>query len=332
MPKETSDKEKGKTNELIVGAVDAATSAGRKGLRFATEMLNQAANGGKILADGFTKGTKELTEKVKEESYAKRLKKYNPLFHKEYFNPNFYVPNIIMIVDDAVRRDVDVCQGAIGWRENIKGTEVLFLYDEFVTASNLKFIPAAVCDEIYYVDTFDRKCFVKLDYIFQKTHEEKLAELEHIAYCLGAKKCSIYIVEKEVIHDRKRKNLEIKEKKNAITATEGGEVETVNDSSQKRAGKSEIYFKGNDTVIMPNLKWFQNDNIILNLIEYRSNKGNEITTRTLELKGASATTMSRKAASNIDMAVAGMGINQSYSMEEKAVKESESQMLYYLEF
>lgn len=332
MPKETVDKDKRKPNELISGAVDAATSAGRKGLHIVTEVLNQAANSGRVLADGFTKGTKELAEKVKEDSYAKRLKKYNPIFPKEYFSSDFYVPNIITIVDDAIRRDVDVCRGAIGWRENVKGTEVLCLYDEFVAESGLKFIPAAVCDEIYYIDTFDKKCFVKLDYIFQKTHEEKIAELEHIAYCLGAKTCSIRIVEKEVIHDKKRKSLEIKEKKNAVEVTEGGEAEAEKNSSQQRAGKSEIHFKGNDSVIKPKLKWFQNDNIILNLIEYRSDKGNEVTTRTLELKGVSTTTMSRKAASNIDMTVAGMGINQSYSMEEKSVKESESHILYYLEF
>lgn len=332
MSKETNDKEKRKPNELITGAVDAATSAGKKGIHIATGMLTQAANSGKVIADGLAKGRKELAEKAKEDSYAKRLKKYNPLFPDEYFSADFYVPNIIMIVDDAVRRDINVCQGAIGWRENVKGTEVLFIYDEFVAECGLKFIPVAACDEIYYVDTFDKQCFVKLDYIFQKTHEEKLAELEHIAYCLGAKNCSIRIIEKEIIHDKKNKILELKGKKNAVAVTEGGEIESVNDSSQQRAGKSDIHFKGNDSVVMPKLKWFQNDNIILNLIEYRSNKGNEITTRTLELKGASSTTMSRRAAYNIDMAVAGMGVNQSYSMEERSVKESESQILYYLEF
>ena len=51
------------------------------------------------------------------------MKQYNPLFPEEYFSDTFFVPNIIRIVDDAVRRDIDVCQGAIGWRENKKGTE-----------------------------------------------------------------------------------------------------------------------------------------------------------------------------------------------------------------
>lgn len=79
------------------------------------------------------------------------MKKYNPLFPEEYNSDDFHVPNIICIVDDAVRRDIDVCQGAIGWRENKKDTEVLFLYDEFVEKSGLKFVPAPVCDEIYYI-------------------------------------------------------------------------------------------------------------------------------------------------------------------------------------
>jgi len=68
----------------------------------------------------------------------------------------------------------------------------------------LDFVPAAICDEIYYVDAHDKKRFIKLDRVFQQSHEERLAELEHIAYSLGAKYCSIEIEEKEIKHDKRK--------------------------------------------------------------------------------------------------------------------------------
>ena len=41
-------------------------------------------------------------------------------------------------------------------------------------------------DEIYYIDPYEKNRYIKLDCIFQQTHEEKLAELEYIAYSLLA--------------------------------------------------------------------------------------------------------------------------------------------------
>jgi hypothetical protein len=63
--------------------------------------------------------------------------------------------------------------------------------------SGLQFIPMATCDAVYYVDSFDRTKFIKADSYFKKIQEERVAELEHIACCLGAKWCYIEVVEKE---------------------------------------------------------------------------------------------------------------------------------------
>ena len=151
-------------------------------------------------------GVAAMVEKSKADSYARRMKKYNPLFPDQYKSESFNLPNIIMIVDDAVRRGIDVCEGSIGWLRKENDVEILCLYDEAVTFSGLQFVPAATCDSVYYVDSFDRKRFVRLDCLFRKSHEEKIAELQHIAYCLGAKNCSIQIRETDIQKkDSKRK-------------------------------------------------------------------------------------------------------------------------------
>ena len=317
--------EKKKPGIAVAGVVDKAAKTGKKGMEL-------VAAGGKSLAEGIVVGAKSLSDKSKIENYNKRMKKYNPLFPEEYFSADFFVPNIICIVDDAVRRDVDVCKGAIGWRENKRGAEVLYLYDEFVEQSGLSFVPMVLCDEIYYIDSFDRKKFVKLDYIFQKSHEEKLAELEHIAYSLGAKSCVIEIEEKEVKRDKKKRSNETKESKDLMKVKESYESESSNDSSLKCTSKSETNFTGNNSVSMPKLKWFAHDNNILNLIDYRINSGNAITSKTLQLSGASSATMSRNAACSIDVAVSGMGIGQEYNMEDKSIRESTMRITYKVEF
>lgn len=322
---ETLSEEKKKSGIMVAEVMDKAAQTGKRGVEL-------VALGSKTIANGIATGAKTFSDKSKIDNYNKRKKKYNPLFPEEYFSDTFFVPNIVCIVDDAVRRDIDVCKGAIGWRENKRGTEILYLYDEFVEQSGLSFVPMALCDEVYYIDSFDRKKFVKLDCVFQHSHEEKLAELEHIAYALGAKSCVIEIEEKEIKRDKKKRSSETKETKDLMKIKENYESEASSDSSMKYVSKTETYFKGNDLVEKPKLKWFVHDNNILNLIEYRIKGGNEVTSKTLELSGASSATMSRNAACSIDVTVSGMGVKQDYNMEDKSIRESMMRIIYRVEF
>jgi len=332
MGKNTNDEKRTTVNELMSAVADKTAQAGKKGFELASTALAQTASGSKALAGKIAKSAEELSEKTKLDNYNKRMKRYNPLFEDEYRSGNFFVPNIICIVDDAVRRDVDVCQGAIGWREDKKGVEVLFLYDEFVDKCGLNFVPTALCDEIYYVDSFDKKRFIKLDYIFKQAHEEKMAELANVASCLGAKSCTIEIEESVVQHDKKKKNIGTSGSRGVISATESYEAEVSADSAQKRSGRVYAEFVGSGEITRPVLKWFAHDNNILNLIESRITGTNPVKTQDLELSGSSSSTMSRKAAGAVDLAVASMGINQSYAMEDKSVNESSMKIIYHLEF
>lgn len=74
-----------------------------------------------------------------------------------------------------------------------------------------RFIPTATCDAVYYVDSFDRNNFINVNNLFERAHEERMAELEHIAYSLGAKRCSIELSEASSESGVKKKKLEIGE-------------------------------------------------------------------------------------------------------------------------
>lgn len=301
------------------------------------EMLSDIMKSTKAISKRATETAKNsvaaMVEKSHNDSYERRMKKYNPLFMERYQSKEFNLPNMIMIVDDAVRRGVDVCEGAIGWLGNEAGMEIMYLYDEAVQLSGLKFVPVAACDAVYYVDSFDRSRFIRTDYIFSKAHEEKIAELKHIAYALGAKRCTIEI--QEVTTDQQTQSKKMKSEVNYKGAVVGEEYESsaTNTTNTRRSGRVEVEFAGSDEPQKPELKWFAHDDNINRLIEMRFANKNAIKTETLELTGESSATMSQKIAYAIDGVMSKLGGAKGHkSMNAQAAKESQSRLIYIIEF
>ena len=241
-----------------------------------------------------------------------------------------------MIVDDAVRRGIDVCEGAIGWLSNENGIEVLHLYDEAIEMSGIQFVPAAVCDAIYYIDNFDRNRFINLDCIFDKAQEERLAELKHIAYSLGAKRCSIEISESSSESEVKKKKFDLGEavrvKSVQISSSKNVEKELSYQGKTQRSGKVTAEFEGSSIAQVPTLKWFQHDETIKRLIDMRCDGSNPIKKETLMLEGSASATMSQKAACAIDNAVSKMGVKGKSDIETKATRENRSKLVFEVEF
>ena len=317
-----------------------------------SNILQKASDIGKKVADNVQKGTQALAEKAKNDQYDRRMKKYNPLFPKEFKSKNFHLPNIIQIIDDATIRDIDVCQGAMGWRKKINGTEVLFLCDEAVKASGISFIPAVTCDAIYYVDNFDRNRYIKTDCIFSKAHEERMAELKHIAFALGAKKFTAEIVETEKVKEIDTKtssgkvnvkaNFAVPEKN--ISAESNETLCLINEVQQQNnvqlSGKVSSVFEGNDNPQHPNLKWFMHDDTIKGLIEMRCSQKNIIKSEELILEGRSSATMSKTTACNLDGVLTAIYnstkaiqiSSTSTTMEQQATREHTSKLIYTIQF
>jgi len=298
-----------------------------------TAFLHKASDLTKKSADGIKEAAKTISEKAKSDSYLRKVKKYNPLFPDKFKSENFNLPNMIEIVDDAVRRGIDVCEGAIGWISKVNDVEILHLYDEWIEESGIQFIPSGTCNTMYYVDNFDRNRFIKIDCIFDKAHEEKLAELERIAYLLGAKSCSIELVECAESIEVKRASFKANESwENKISSSEKSENSYQNVSLNKRSGKTTSYFKGSDTPTRPELKWFAHDDTIKRLIDMRCSDKNSIKSRILELKGSSSATMSQTAACSIDAVMGKMNGKANAEMEKQVKKENSSKLVYEIEF
>ena len=306
----------------------------KKGTETVSEALQKTSAMSKRISNTIQDKAKDLSDKNKNEIYLKKLKKYNPLFPDEFYGKDFNLPNMIVIVDDAVRKNIDVCKGAIGWLSNEKGMEILHLYDEEVEQSGITFVPAAICDAAYYVDRFDRKRFIQIDCIFSKAHEERLAELKHIAHSLGAKRCSIEITEVNMLSDSKKKSIEerISIPFGRASETASTELNISKTEDVSRSGIIEAVFEGCKEAKNPELKWFANDDTIKRLIEMRVNDINQIKSETLILEGSISATMSQKTACAIDGAIGKMGAGGKANMEGRATKENHSKLIFKIEF
>lgn len=293
-----------------------------------SKILSNAQDFSKKTAQNVQEATKAFAKKVKIDSQQRKLKKLNPLFSDEFSSDSFHIPNIIKIVDDAERRDIEMCEGAIGWRSKENNTEILFLYDEERERCGIEFVPNFSCNSIYCVDPFDRNRFIKVDCIFAKSQEEKLAELENIAFCLGAKACSIEIVSSETTSNINKTSFSATVKGGTLSS------ESRNDTSvcaaNKSTGKTVIKFEGHNSPTAPKLKWFTYDDTINNLIKMRCDSPNSIKSRALELSGSSSATMSVQTAIAID--ALSKKAKATSNMEAQSTMELNSKLVFEIEF
>lgn len=309
----------------------------KKGVEAVNSFLHKTTDAGKKAIIAVQEGSVALSEKAKQDSYARRVKKYNPLFPDEFYSESFCIPNMIMIVDDAVRRGIDVCEGSIGWRSNQNGMEVLHLYDEAVAMSGIRFVPAVTCDAVYYVDSFDRNCYIRTDCIFDRAHNERMAELKHIAHMLGAKSCSIELSENtNQINTASRKhnfseNASVKSVD--ISSNEEYQQSSTSQNDSKWSGRITSEFKGSDTPRRPKLKWFAHDETIKRLIDARCKDINALTCETIELFGSSSATMSQNTACAIDGAISKIGgVKGTSFMEANAKMEHSRKLIFRVQF
>ena len=311
----------------------------QEGIKQVGNAAMQVSEKSKQMANSTMENVHQLSAKIQDESYKAMLKKYNPVFPEVYNSDSFTVPNMIVIVDDAVCKGIEVCEGSIGWLSTQKDVEILHLYDEAVEFSGLKFIPVASCDSVYYVDNLDRNRYIKLDGYFDRMQNSKLAELEHIAFSLGAKRYTVEMQESTKEHSKSMKkafeNVKLpigKSKKGAYSSAEIN-YESLSQTSKKVLKEAE--FANGAEPVHPNLRWFKLDDEINNLIDMRLSgqiKNNEMKRYSIELEGSDYSNISAGTAAKIDAAVSKINAGAGYDMVSQHKKESSRKLVFKIEF
>lgn len=270
-----------------------------------------------------------ISNKMKKIAYKNKMKKYRPVFPNDFISEDFNLPNVIIIVDDAVRKDISVCKGAIGWLSTQKGVEILHLYDEAIEFSKINFIPTAICDTIYYVDPHNRNNFINTECYFSHMQKEKLAELQNIAYLLGAKKYSVEIIESK----KEKSDLRVEATEKDSYTGISNEAASENNSSNLQYNKSLAHatFLNERKPSVPKLIWFAYDDNIKNLISMCcSQEEKTLSQITIELSNSNSATMSTLTAAKIDSAIYELGASSKFNKQIE--EEYNHKMIYKIEF
>lgn len=265
-------------------------------------------------------GTKKIVDQTKENIHEQKAKKYTVVTSKEFKSKKFQTPTIIRIEDDFANREFVEDPDAIGWIEIHNEAPVLHMYMAFAKKCGLVFIDMLQRENVYCQDHFDSFKYINANQFFGKATKAKSAELHNIAFVLGAKKCSIEVVEKDVQKDSRQLKINVS---GAAPVSNAGESSTSNMQSVKNVSE----FEGHDNPKQPELKWFAHDENIKNLIKARLDKA--IKSTSLELDGASAETMSRSVACALDDI---LKVSGNASFEKQSVREYNNTIIFNIEF
>lgn len=279
----------------------------------------------------------EISNQAQEKRTNERIKKYHPLFADKLKSPDFKLPKLIQIVDENVRQGIDVCEGSIGWTSGEKDTSVLHIYNTAIKLVKVKFLPFAQCDSVYYVDPHNNNTYISVDTYFSNIQHEKLAELQNIAYSLGAKRYWVEVVDdksessllkKGATFNAQAKVKNQKGKAKSQLKVSGSEENKISSVASSKS-IAEASFSGTNEPTIPKLCWFSNDKNLQNIIKMRcEDRNSSITEYSLEL--ASSSSMSASTAIKIDATLSKFNVSCNF---QKNVQEEHSQKMFFkLEF
>lgn len=328
----------GEVGKAAEGAACVAVGAAEKAGGMAADAAGAAAKGAagmavagaKAVVDVAQKGIEDLNEFI-----------YKPVFPDEYNSPDYKIPKMIVIKDEASRKGIDVCKGAIGWAGKIGELEALCMYDDWAKTCGLSFVPAPSLDTAYYVHPFDSTKYVRVEDYTATMKKDMNAELADVAYCLGAKSYKIEHTEK------KSRSFHVKgHSKNSGSApllVDGDPVQASLDGKGKvsfgYAHESECHeflqqtFTGEAKASVPELRWYKDDSSVNQLIKTRCSEGMNVSkTYRCEITNTYSACVGMGLAKKLDSALAAIKIGQKDKLQSELKKDSKMEYVYEVNF
>ena len=328
----------GEVGKAAEGAACVAVGAAEKAGGMAADAAGAAAKGAagmavagaKAVVDVAQKGIEDLNEFI-----------YKPVFPDEYSSPDYKIPKMIVIKDEASRKGIDVCKGAIGWAGKIGELEALCMYDDWAKTCGLSFVPAPSLDTAYYVHPFDSTKYVRVEDYIATMKKDMNAELADVAYCLGAKSYTIEHTEK------KSRSFHVKgHSKNSGSApllVDGDPVQASLDGKGKvsfgYAHESECHeflqqtFTGEAKASVPELRWYKDDSSVNQLIKTRCSEGMNVSkTYRCEITNTYSACVGMGLAKKLDSALAAIKIGQKDKLQSELKKDSKMEYVYEVNF
>ena len=148
--------------------------------------------------------------------------------------------------------------------------------------------------------------FFDLESLYREIQKEKMSELQHVAYCLGAKYCKLEMHETQVSDSKQARQIKASVKKPAVASeSEGISADRSEQVSEDRRMLFERRFSGSDEVSRPPLNWYKNDKEINARIEMRCSDAstNAIQDYVVNIDCRSSATLAQTRASEIELGI-----------------------------
>lgn len=263
---------------------------------------------------------------------------FGSLLKEEIEAESFVLPKMINVIDASEKRTVDLEFGAIGWQSKEGKIKVLHIYEDALDIIPCDFYPSASSKSglVFYVDQLNPHRYIELSKYFDIVADEKRAELLDIAYRLGAKHCHLECREEKrsIVSGKAARKQTAKFQVDGVPfkATNQGEVEAEFEKYGTAVTLFSQEYSGSNDPQYPDLHWYEHDPKILQLIEARCDRANELKRYSAEISDTQSVTFDLNVAVGIDMAIKKMGLASNFSFEGQTRQEKRRELTFVVEF
>ena len=333
-------------NQVAEAAAKGADAAVKIAGAGADQFGNAAVDAGNKMANvlqenvapALQQGVSDAAESANHLVSSAKKSIFGSLLKEEIEAESFVLPKMINVVDASEKRTVDLEFGAIGWQSKEGKIKVLHIYEDALDIVPCDFYPSASSKSglVFYVDQLNPHRYIDLSKYFDIIADEKKAELLDIAYRLGAKHCHLECrEEKRSIVSGKaagKRTAKFQIDGVPVKATNQGEVEAEFEKYGTAVTLFSQEYSGSNDPQYPELHWYEHDPKILQLIEARCDRANELKRYSAEISDTQSVTFDLNVAVGIDMAIEKMGLARNFSFKDQTQQEKRRKLTFVVEF
>lgn len=333
-------------NQVAEAAAKGADAAVKIACAGADQFGNAAVDAGNKMANvlqenvapALQQGVSDAAESANHLASSAKKSIFGSLLKEEIEAESFVLPKMINVIDASEKRTVDLEFGAIGWQSKEGKIKVLHIYEDALDNVPCDFYPSASSKSglVFYVDQLNPHRYIELSKYFDIIADEKRAELLDIAYHLGAKHCHLECREEKrsIVSGKAARKQTAKFQVDGVPfkATNQGEVEAEFEKYGTAVTLFSQEYSGSNDPQYPELHWYEHDPKILQLIEARCDRANELKRYSAEISDTQSVTFDLNVAMGIDMAIEKMGLARNFSFRDQTQQEKRRKLTFVVEF
>ena len=279
----------------------------------------------KLVGEQVKHETKKIVDFAQEKMNAKKVKSLNPFYASDLERTT--LPKLVQIVSrDKNYDDNSLCKGSIGFMSDNKTMTLLNVFTDSIQDFKLSFYPNEH-NRFYYVDPSNENLYIALDNYYDYLKIARVSELQSVAQLLGAKHFKVSYKEQTESYVNKKGSM--KGKGHGVQAEAKQTVDTK--SRYKMSIESEMYFSGHQP-FQPVLQYLKNDPAINSLISMRMAEEGDFQKQNLEIKLSDSSGLNKELSTKIDEVLSKFKFKLEASMTQQYKKESNSSLIYEIEF